>query len=578
MFLFFIGLNLSFAQTRDPNSFINHKVKKTETLQSLSEIYQISENEILLYNPLVKKIGLKKRMSLKIPNFKSKNKPIDTIKYRIYIIQAKENKWRLAYENNTTIRVIDSLNPEIINGLKIGQKIIIPRSEITLVIPKKDSLFNYYKVLPKEGYYRIEKKLGISKIKLDSLNPQLIKNGLQEGMILKIPAKNSGTLMIKEDLLVERINLLDSISESRKIKLAILLPFKANQIILDSIEETKSLLLSRNLHTISLDFLSGIKLAAKTVSERGISVELSVFDTKNDILRIQDIVSFNNLNYNDAIIGPLVTSNFDYLSSKKELIDTPKISPLSSNKVIMRKNVYQTLTQKNFLRNKMYEYLETKLDSTQNIVLVVDSLNRNIEIELKKRFPSSILMRPEKKDYLLPELVDSLLVDSIPNKIILESESFPLIASVISQMNAQNSLERNVQLYTTYRGNEYETKNLSYKVMGGIKFTYPAGQKKSSQESLTSFHKNYIILYGKPPNKESTRAYDLTLDIILRIAFKGKLNNSLSIGETEYIENRFLYYTLDNESYINEAFYILQHSNYELLEIKDWDNKALISY
>ena len=579
--LFFFILNyFSFAQRQNPESFLTHRVKKNESLENLTKKYELNENEIIFYNPLIDKIGLKKRMVLKIPVYKDEKlspKLFDSIKYKIHEVRSKETKWRLAYENQTTIKIIDSLNPEIINGLKIGQKIRLPISKLKLKVPEKDSTYNYYKVLPKEGYYRIEKKLGVNRFILDSLNPNIKNTGIKEGMILKVPLVNSGEMIVKNDLLIERMNLLDSISKTSKGKIALFLPFKTNDIILDSIEQTKSLLIDRNLHTISLDFLIGTKFAIKTASNNGVSVDLSVFDTQNDILIINDLLRSNDFLKFNVIVGPLVTSNFDFLTSTKGLINIPKISPLSTNDVYLRKNVYQSIPRKDFLRKKMMKYLEKKIDSTQNIVLVVDSINRSIENELKKKFPYSLIIRPEKEDYLLPELVDSLLIDSVPNKVILESESFPLIASVISQMNAQNNSNRNVQLFTTYRGNAYETENISNKVMGGINFTYPTYYKKLPLENLTDFQNDYIELYGKLPNKESTRAYDLILDVILRIAFKGKLKKSIDVGETQYIENRFFYDETENESYTNKAFYILQHSGYDVIEIKDWEDETDIS-
>ena len=579
-FIFFVINYFSFAQRQNPESFLNHKVKKNESLESLTKKYDLTENEIIFYNPLIQKIGLKKRMILKIPIYNNQNlvtKSVDSNEYKIHEVKSKETKWRLAYENQTTIKVIDSLNPEIINGLKIGQKIRLPISKVKLKVPEKDSAYNYYKVLPKEGYYRIEKKLGVKQFVLDSLNPNIKNTGIKEGMILKVPLKNSGEMIVKNDLLIDRINLIDSVSKTSKVKLALFLPFKVNDIILDSLEQTKSLLIDRNLHTISLDFLRGTKFAIQTASNNGISVDLTVFDTQNDILIINDLLKSNDLSKFNVIVGPLITSNFDFLTSNRGLINIPKISPLSINDVYLRKNVYQSIPRKDFLRNKMIKYLEKKLDSTQNILLVADSTNRKIEDELKKKFPYSLILRPEKEDYLLPELVDSLLLDSVPNKVILESESFPLIASVISQMNAQNNSNRNVQLYTTYRGNAYETENISNKVMGGINFTYPTFYKKLPPENLTDFQDDYIDLYGKLPNKESTRAYDLILDVILRIAFKEKLKRSIDIGETQYIENRFFYDKTENESYTNRAFYILQHSGYDIMEIKDWEDETDIS-
>ena len=68
----------------------------------------------------------------------------------------------------------------------------------------------------------------------------------------------------------------------------------------------------------------------------------------------------------------------------------------------------------------MFEYLEKKLDTTHNILIVADSKNNKVKNELHSRFPWAINLRPEKFDYIIPELIDSLLLDSIPNKIILE--------------------------------------------------------------------------------------------------------------------------------------------------------------
>ena len=66
------------------------------------------------------------------------------------------------------------------------------------------------------------------------------------------------------------------------------------------------------------------------------------------MLRVNDFSKF------DAIIGPLIPSNFDFLSSKRELISVPKISPLSTNNVYLRKNVYQSIPRKHFLRKPDY--------------------------------------------------------------------------------------------------------------------------------------------------------------------------------------------------------------------------------
>lgn len=564
---------MSFAQT--PESFISHRVKKGETLIQITERYNVSQDQILEFNSSIEKTGIKRRMTLRIPIYSqsnnSKNLPIikQNKVFDTHTVNPKETKWRLAYEYKMTIKELDSLNPQIIEGLEIGQEIRVRNFEYRKVLPEKDPIHNYYKVLKTEGFYRIEKKLGVDRKTLDSLNPILSKTGLQVGMILRIPDSLSGKLKIENDLLVERVNLLDSTTQKNQLKLGILLPFKVKEIIFDSLEDTKKTLAGRNLHTLSLDFYTGVLFALEKASKRNIEIELKTYDTDNDKYQIKKIIDSEVLKDLDLLIGPLIPTNFDFISNEPSLKNIPKIAPLSSRSVKFRKNVFQSVTSENDYRNKMYEYLETKLDSTQNIIIVADHLNNRIEKELQDRFPWAIKIRPEKNDYIIPELVDSLLIDSIPNKVILETQSFPLIASAISQFNAQNTRDRDVQLFTTYRSNAYDNDNLSRKVLGGLHFTYSAGSKPLDRPIEDPFIKGYVNRFGKPPNKEAVRGYDITLDAVLRIAVSKNLKNSLDLGETQYESSRFLYRENSNESFINQGKYILQHDGYEIIEIKE---------
>ena len=425
IFTFFLLFGLS-AQAQTPERFKNHRVGKNETLKAIIEQYGISESQLLEYNPLVERVGVKRRMTLRIPIYAvgvQQDAAISKVSTSsaqefIHLVSPKETKWRLAYQYGTTIATLDSLNPEIKEGLKIGQEIRIPSFIEAKAIPEIDSLYNYYTVLPKEGFYRIEKKLGVNQQVLDSLNPDMVVTGLQPGMILKIPGKQTGKLKIENDLLVERTNLLDSTLQLSKIKLGILLPFMAKEIVFDSIEDTEKTLAGRNLHTISLDFYSGVLFAIQQAASKGIDVDLTTYDTEANPASVQEIIQSGTLKEQDVLVGPLIPNNFNLVSNENSLSNIPKIAPLSSKPVIFRKNVFQSVTQQVDFREKMYAHLESRIDTTQNVVIVADSLNRSLERELKRRFPWAITLRPEKQDYILPELVDSLLVDSLPNKVL----------------------------------------------------------------------------------------------------------------------------------------------------------------
>ena len=560
-----------------PEKFVSHKVKKKETVFVITRKYDITESQLYEYNPLVKKIGLRKRMVLRIPVYpvvveEVPEPPVEVGQNtQAYVVKSKETKWRIAYNFQMTIPELEALNPQIKKGLKEGQEIRVPivasTTESETIDPTWDSNYNYYKVLPKEGYYRIEKKIGVTQKVLDSLNPNLSASGLQAGMVLRVPGDAKGELKIQDDLLVGRLSLLDSLKEAHEIELALLLPFKAKTIEYDSIEDTRRLLQSRNLHTLSTDFYSGVLLAVDTLSHYGVSVKLNVFDTQNSISRVNEIVDNHDFSDTDAIIGPLIPSNFDYISTKAQVRKTPKVAPLSTNPVALREAVYQSVTSKNFLRKRMFEYLDKTLNREDNIVLVVDSLSRPVEKDLLELFPKATVLRPEKSNYLLPDLVDSLLVDTLPNKVILESQDFSLISSASSQMSAQQSEIKAVQLFTTYRGNAYENPNLSLKKLGDLKFTYTTDRLPLKLGEYNHFQDHYISTFGKPPNRTAIRAYDLTMDLILRKAYVGHFKSIDMIGETDYQEHRF-FYQKQNKSFENTGYFLLQHKDYEIIELK----------
>ena len=135
IFFTFLIASLSFLSSQEknqPETFISHKVKKKETLYSISRLYDLNIEQVMEYNPILSRRGLRKRMILKIPVFKKKelvSEEIPDHKITIYKVKPKDTKWRIAYNNNITIQELEKMNPVLKKGLKIDQKIKIPKSD-----------------------------------------------------------------------------------------------------------------------------------------------------------------------------------------------------------------------------------------------------------------------------------------------------------------------------------------------------------------------------------------------------------------------------------------------------------------
>ena len=196
--LFFFGLAFwlftSNLQAQDPNDdyrthFLIHKVRKGDTSFSLTKRYEINEQQLLYYNPELKD-GLKRKMKLKIPRYKEiPSPPEPEPQANTHTVKKGETPWRVAYQYGITLEELKAANPDMGVVMSINQVLVIP--ETSVKTNSYDPNYNYYKVKPKEGYYRLEVKFGVGEEELIALNPELSEKGLLSGMILRIPKRNS---------------------------------------------------------------------------------------------------------------------------------------------------------------------------------------------------------------------------------------------------------------------------------------------------------------------------------------------------------------------------------------------------
>jgi len=573
---------LSFAQQQDViltetheikevSSFVRHKVKRKETLFGIAKRYGITTEQIIEHNPVLKEATLKKRMKLQIPRYrtvtvskKSNNK--------LHLVQPKETLWRIAYTYGISVEELKEANPSLGEILSIGQKIVIPLSSPNVVKNTLDEDYFYYTLKAKEGYYRLYKKLGVDRKIIDSLNPNLKEMGLQVGMVIRVPKSQTSDLSVKNSLLVETISLKDSILNNRFIRVALMAPFKASEVDLDSVENTNLLLQKRNLHTISLDFYSGASMAFQELTSLGVSLEVDVYDTENNSSQVQSILNTQNLHQKDVVIGPLIPRHVNQVSKYLHSKGIPVISPLSKNKVDIKTNVYQSIPEEKLLRKTLLNYLDRKLEKEINpcVLIIADKENQTAKKELLKRFPLAEVIDPDEiGGFIKPDLTDSLLVDVQSNWVFLETQKLNLITSVTSMLNAQSSKERDITLMTTYRGDVYDNENISYEYLGKLHFLYPSIQNPSENQPFQDFSNKYKNQYGTLPNKVAVRAYDVTLDALLRIAFQESLTSPNLVGETKYLHNKFNYQSLPKGGYTNTSVYLIQHEGLTIHEIKE---------
>jgi len=591
--------------TQEDVRFKTHKVKRKETLYSISKKYNITQDAIKKYNKRLYSETLRKGDKIRIPlNYVGvvEEKVIITDTgggitqgdaprdggpaYVPYVVKPKETKYGIARLYGITIAELEEMNPEMKDGLKLGQTIRVPNTQLE----KSDSavinedVYAFYEVKKGNTIYSLLKEFDISADKLIDLNPT-VADGLKEGMILKVPKGVSGTIVDITGNAGNRIavlsettktSLLDSLSDFSTKKIVLMLPFGLHRTITDSIANTEDIIKNDRALRVSLDFYSGVLLALEKAKQQGISTDVQIYDTEYIIAdgaatnarKVESIIRSNDFSDVDAVIGPLLSSNFNRASSVLARQNIPLISPITTQSVDFRSNVFQSRPSEDQLREVMLDYIKTK-GVGKNIIIIADEKNTRTKSRILAIFPNAKVVNPRKGDnglFLNPNDIPSQVSDTKENWVILETEDIPLISMVTTKLNALVATNK-VTLFTTNKGRAYDSDAIQHMHLMHLNFHFPSMNKEYDYTSTKDFIDAYEDWYHISPSEEAIRGYDITYDTLLRLAFARNLYDAASSGiETSYIENKFRYDQKPSGGFYNNAIYLMKYAEGLMLE------------
>ena len=570
-------LNSPLAE-REIESYKVHKVRRKETLFSIAQIYNITIQDLKTHNERLRNKKLRSGKKIYIPIFKENSDPAYNSSLQLYTVLAKEGKWRIAYKFGISVPQLEALNPNMGASLNEGQQLNVPNIIVSDKKQIEEDQFGYYIVKASEGFYRLEKKLGLSKELLVSLNPELEKEGLKLGMVLRVPKSSVKDI---ETALVFTTTLSDSLVDLTVKNIGLLLPFKTKSIDSDSLSLAREQLKRDGYINLSTDFYSGVAIAIDSAKQLGISVNLDVFDTNAKALDVKTILNETDFSKYDLILGPITYKNLELTAQHVLKDNIPVVSPFVNSKKSYS-NLFQTIPDLDWMRSKMVSYVKT--DTIPHRTLIIyDSKNTSTVTYLKKAFPSaSLITSKTDKDgveqfYLMLEDVQKVL---LPGRTIvfLESNNEGFVSNVTSMLNAMNGLttlvddneteiQRDILLMTTSKNKAFEGKNVSNYDLSNLHFQYPA--INFNMELPSAFQEKYLIKFGTFPNKYAIRGFDLTMDLLLRLSRFGTLYERATDIQTSYIGNKFKYTLQPNGGYKNEAGFILKYDDLEIIKVQD---------
>ncbi|MDE6370805.1 MAG: LysM peptidoglycan-binding domain-containing protein [Duncaniella sp.] len=238
-------------------------------------------------------------------------------------VEKGETIFGIARKYNISTEDVISQNPVLKDGLKAGQTItltlpddsadaesVMTVTNVPASAPEVVPVMGYI-VKKKETFYSIAVAHGLSVAALEAANPGV--TSLKEGQVLNIPvpaAVPSQATVVNETYadggaVDERdVDVATDVSQkdSSEVSIAVMLPFMLA-------EETPSKGAARYT-----EFYKGFLLAVDSLRNGGVPVHVSAFDTDGSVVKVQELLSSPSFKNFDAVIAPDNASQLAFVS------------------------------------------------------------------------------------------------------------------------------------------------------------------------------------------------------------------------------------------------------------------------
>lgn len=585
--------------------YVTYEVKKGETMRDIANRLGVKTKDLLRLNPDVGRRPDAKTLIV-IPNPKlnttatesteddEDTQPIDNdvtleipkdsiatdslkvvkivYEYTTHTVAAKETVYALTKKYNISKADLLKLNPEYPdlknNNLSIGQVLKVIATEKKTFISLEEDLKNHvtHQVQPKETVYSLTRFYNITKEDLIRLNPEfpgIVDNSIKYGEVLRIR-----TIEEKKDTDNSKFYI-DTITQDASIKLAILLPFKSKEY---SSMPYKDIFEKNRLTNMVTDFYMGAEIAIDSLKQQGVTIDVNVFDTGNRGENIDAILDQDKLDDVDVIIGPFYSNKAELVASK---VKSPVIFPhfsknqdaFSSAKLVKAEPDIDTHT----------EFLTTYLKEIYNdetIFVVGDGQSysnnqvKNIVSSLKKHDSISevTVLKPED-GYIKKERFTDVMKPKTHCWILMTSDDKVAVADALNSMVVLPE-DVTAQMFSVTKNAAYS--DIDNNKLARLEFGYVTNNfidKKATETKV--YTKKYRAKNFAYPSEYSNKGFDVTYDILVRLASGERLANTFDQGVSFRLESKFDYRKKLFGSTSNDGLFIVKYNtNLDLQRLK----------
>ena len=552
----------------DGKNYYLHTVKRGDTLYSLSKSYGVTTQDIIDCNKDLRSAVLKADSKVLIP-FKQDEASVQPVvrqsqepeqpkmneEYLIHTIESGDTLYSIASKYKISMATLEEDNPEIVaEQLAIGAELKVRRAEMGYaskrelekerrsreVVSAEKLSENEHIVKPGETLYYLSRRYGISEEELLLLNNIENYRDIKAGMKLIIaPASESEVVEVAVTELVEgeaqfseddgevvavRDSLLvvEPLDKYSTLKMALMLPFHARE----------------RANSNYVDFYKGVLLALSELKREGISVDLSVFDTKNSAAGVQSIVDTHpELADVNLIVGPVHEAELKVLMPYAEENNIVVVSPLADLSSVSSPLLFQMQAD----GNNKYDKMTDLMAADREVIIIYAGENdaeylAEVKAQISESTPRELNFVFNRESFFYNRNADGSngsLVDAEALMRTASNKTYVVVASketdVDRILTTLSSLRASIGGRSLSYGEYVVIGNRKWQNMKNIDsqsffknnvvFLVPYHAKRNEVE-LRQFDSLYIENYGTLPTMFSYRGYDAAM-IFCRKMFTG---------------------------------------------------------
>lgn len=534
-------LALSAAEKSPTVVYINgakyyiHTVQPGETLYGLSKLYAVGEQVILQNNPDAAG-GLKADAKLRIPFVSEVKEQPSERKLRrnfdFHYVAKGETFYAISRRYEIPVRTLLEDNPDVDpTQLRLGERILIRKKQIgsedeagaqagweeyrqDLSSALESEGYGVHIVQAGETFYSLSHRYGITEAELGAMNDGLRPEELRAGAMIRVPGTGGGAAA---DTVAEETPAADTLRRSVPVEfralrrgevldVALLLPLAPGK---------------GAANTNFTEFYQGFLLGLDSVKHRyGYSVNLHLYNSGRDSVRVREIVGSPAFEGTDLIVGPVYEEALYPAVRYAERNSVPVVSPLAHIGRMESDALFQLAPDP----AHKYDKLADLIDCSRRITLIyTESTDREFESEILEllqgrsyskhtyRYAHHSTSQGGSADLtpLVGNGEENLFVVMADKQVDVDR----ILASIASANTSLTSRGHSAPRFTVLgnaRWNRYANIDRSMFFKDHVVFisTYHA---KRDDERIVAFDKAYIRAFGALPSLYAYRGFDTAM-------------------------------------------------------------------